>query len=42
MKSLPCPMMALLGPREMSDLSPQSETKRTLIQIAVTDSRFYE
>src|SRR5262245_10614746 len=24
--------MALLGPREMSDLSPQSETKRTLIR----------
>jgi hypothetical protein len=26
------PLVALLGPREMSDLSPQSETKRTLIR----------
>src|SRR5215470_212206 len=24
-----CRLLALLGPREMSDLSPQSETKRT-------------
>jgi hypothetical protein len=27
-----CRLLALLGPREMSDLSPQSETKRTLIK----------
>jgi hypothetical protein len=31
------PDLALLGPRDMSDLSPQSEPKRTLIR-----SRFYE
>jgi len=37
-----CLLMALLGPREMSDLSPQSETKADIDQIAVTDSRFYE
>src|SRR5262249_15764070 len=34
--------MALLGPREMSDLSPQSETKRTLIRSLSPTSRFYE
>jgi len=27
-----CRFLALLGPREMSDLSPQSEAKRTLIR----------
>jgi len=32
--------MALLGPREMSDLSPQSGPKRTLIQGAVTNRDF--
>jgi hypothetical protein len=33
--------MALLGPREMSDLSPQSGPKRTLmIQIVVTNRDF--
>jgi hypothetical protein len=33
--------MALLGPREMSDLSPQSGPKRTMIRVA-HQSRFYE
>src|SRR5262245_16948240 len=32
--------MALLGPREMSDLSPQSGPKRTLDQVAVTNRDF--
>ena len=27
-----CRVMALLGPREMSDFSPQREPKRTLIR----------
>ena len=35
------PVLALLGPREMSDLSPQSGPKRTLmIQIVVTNRDF--
>jgi hypothetical protein len=35
--------MALLGPREMSDLSPQCGPKRPLmIQIVVTNRDFYE
>ena len=34
------PQMALLGPREMSDLSPQSGPKRTLDQVAVTNRDF--
>jgi hypothetical protein len=33
-------MSALLGPREMSDLSPQSETKRTLIRSLSPNDRF--
>src|SRR5262249_46334700 len=37
-----CQLLALLGPREMSDLSPQSETKRTLIRSLSPTSRFYE
>jgi hypothetical protein len=32
--------MALLGPREMSDLSPQSGPKRTFDQVAVTNRDF--
>ncbi len=32
--------MALLGPCEMFDLSPQSAPKRTLIQVAVTIREF--
>jgi hypothetical protein len=32
LKRRECLVLALLGPREMSDLSPQSETKRTLIR----------
>jgi hypothetical protein len=34
-------VVALLGPREMSDLSPQIESKRTLIRCC-HQSRFYE
>ena len=33
----PYPSLALLGTREMSDLSPQSGPKRTLDQVAVTN-----
>jgi len=33
--------MALLGPREMSDLSPQSGPKRTLLR-SQPPARFYE
>src|SRR5262245_29994001 len=33
-------MLALLGPREMSDLSPQSGPKRTMIPVAVTNRDF--
>src|SRR5262249_295588 len=36
-----CQLMALLGPREMSDLSPQSDPKRTLLGRSHL-SRFYE
>jgi hypothetical protein len=32
--------MALLGPREMSDLSPQRGPKRTMIRVAVTNRDF--
>jgi hypothetical protein len=39
-KSLECRLLALLGPREMSDLSPQSVPKRTSDQVAVTDRDF--
>jgi hypothetical protein len=35
------PVMALLGPRKMSDLSPRSETKRTLLR-SQPPIRFYE
>ena len=35
-----CRFLALLGPREMSDLSPQSGPKRTLDQVAVTNRDF--
>jgi hypothetical protein len=34
--------LALLGPREMSDLRPQSETKQTLIRSLSPTSQFYE
>jgi hypothetical protein len=33
-EGVPCPDLALLGPREMSDLSPQSGPKRTMIRVA--------
>src|SRR5262249_54074831 len=41
---LPCmgPVVALLEPREMSDLSPQRGPKRTLITSLSPTSRFYE
>jgi hypothetical protein len=39
-EGVPCPDLALLGPREMSDLSPQSGPKRTMIRVAVTNRDF--
>jgi len=36
-----CLLLALLGPREMSDLSPQSGPRRTLDQVRCHRSRFY-
>ena len=36
------PFLPLLGPREMSDLSPQSGPKRTLIRSPLSIARFYE
>jgi len=35
-----CRLLPLLGPREMSDLSPQSGPKRTIDQVAVTNPDF--
>jgi hypothetical protein len=39
-KAVTLPLLALLGPWEMSDLSPQSGPKRNIDQMAVTNRHF--